>query len=146
MNSTRRRMVLHFATLFWIASIAPLATTAQDDFVPNLEERQLPKRMHSAMKQQPRVTVGQTSAEIVGSDNRALQAAVEYIAALGGGTVEIGPGTYLMRDSLHLRPHVTVRGVKGQTILRKADAATSLLGRDGDFGEEQLTLQVPAGF
>lgn len=146
MNPTRKRMVTYLTGLLWVTGIAPLATVAQDDFVPKVEERQLPKRMHSAMKQRPIVTVGQTSADIIGSDNRALQAAVEYIAALGGGAVEIGPGTYTMRDSLHLRPLVTVRGVKGQTILRKTDAATSLLGRDGDFGEEQLTLKVPSGF
>jgi polygalacturonase len=102
--------------------------------------------MHSAMKEQPRITVGQSNADLIGADNRALQAAVDYVAALGGGTVEIGPGTYAMRDSLHLRPHVTVRGVKGQTILRKADAISSPLVRDGDYGEEQATVKTPAGF
>ncbi len=147
MNLTRGRMVLQLAGLLWMAGMAPLAAAAQDDpGVPGPEERQLPKRMHSAMKQRPRVTVGQSSADIVGSDNRALQAAVDYIAALGGGAVEIGPGMYTMHDSLHLRPHVTVRGVNGQTILRKADAVSSLLGCDGDFGEEQFTLKDSAGF
>ncbi|HEX2746528.1 MAG TPA: right-handed parallel beta-helix repeat-containing protein, partial [Verrucomicrobiales bacterium] len=117
-----------------------------ESFAPPPSERQLPKRMHSAMKDLPRITVGQANADITGTDNRALQAAVEYIAALGGGTVEIGPGTYLMRDSLHLRPNVTVRGVKDRTILRKADAVSSPLVRDGDFGEEQATVKNPAGF
>jgi hypothetical protein len=129
-----------------IAGIASLASAGADDFAPRPEERQLPKRMHAAMKQGPRITVGQGGADISGSDNRALQAAVDYIAALGGGTVEIMPGTYTMRDSLHLRPHVTVRGVKGQTILRKADADLSGLVRDGDYGEEQVTVQDPDGF
>jgi len=131
-------------TLLWIAVQFP--TFAQDSFAPKIEERQLPKRMHSSMKHRPLVKVGRESGDFVGSDNRILQAAVEYIAALGGGTVEIGPGTYSMHDSLHLRPNVTVRGVKGETILRKADATSSPLGSDGDFGEEQLTLKIPAGF
>ena len=48
-----------------------------------------------------RVTVGLRDADIVGSDNRALQAAVDYVGNLGGGVVEIGPGEYLMRDALH---------------------------------------------
>jgi hypothetical protein len=26
---------------------------------------------------------------------------VEYVGSLGGGVVEIGPGVFLMRDSLH---------------------------------------------
>ena len=48
------------------------------------------------------VTVGVRDADIIGSDNRALQAAVDYVGNLGGGLVEIGPGEYLMRDSLHV--------------------------------------------
>ena len=146
MNPTPRRMYPQLAGLLLIAGIPPIASAADDDFAPPPEERQLPTRMHSAMKQGPRVTVGQSGADIVGSDHRALQAAVDYVAALGGGTVEIGPGTYEMRDSLHLRPHVTVRGLKGQTILRKADAVSSPLGCDGDFGEEQITVKDPTGF
>src|SRR5262249_10125400 len=78
--------------------------------------------------------------------NRALQAAVDYVAGLGGGAVEIGEGEYLMRDSLHLRSHVTVRGRKGKTILRKADATDSSLALDGDFAEQQVSGKRPAGF
>jgi len=102
--------------------------------------------MHSQMKTLPRVTVGRSDADIVGRDNRALQAAVDYVANLGGGVVEIGPGEYLMRDSLHLRAFVTVRGTPGKTVLRKADSVTSLLTLDGDYGEEQATVANVAGF
>lgn len=98
------------------------------------------------MSEEPRITVGLTNADLIGSDNRALQAAVDYVAALGGGTVEIGPGEYLMRDSLHLRSRVTVRGTPGKTILRKADGVESPLAIDGDFGEEQITVVDPKGF
>jgi hypothetical protein len=136
---------IHLFTALFL-SLPRLATAATEDFAPPTDERQLPKRMHSAMKEQPRITVGQSNADLIGADHRALQAAVDYVAALGGGTVEIGPGTYAMRDSLHLRPHVTVRGVKGQTILRKADAISSPLVLDGDYGEEQATVKTPAGF
>src|SRR5688500_7776311 len=76
---------------------------------------QLPRAMHSRMKAVPRITVGIRDADLGGTDNRALQAGVDYIAALGGGVVEIGPGEYVMRDSLHLRSFVTVRGTSGQT-------------------------------
>lgn len=93
-----------------------------------------------------RITVGLADADLVGRDNRALQAAVDYVAALGGGTVEIGPGEYLMRDSLHLRPRVTVRGAGDKTVLKKDASAVSPLAADGDFGEEAITLVKPAGF
>lgn len=119
---------------------------AAEDFSPKESERQLPRAMRSAMAERPRITVGRESADLVGADNRVLQAAVDYIAALGGGTVEIGPGEFLMRDSLHLRPHVAVVGTPGRTILRKAKAAVSRLGIDGDFGEEQVTLASLDGF
>src|SRR4051794_29351872 len=87
------------------AVLLPFSVLASEklDFSPRDSEEQLPKAMHSAMKVLPTVTVGQSSAEIVGRDNRALQAAVDYIANLGGGTVEVGPGEYVMNDSLHLR-------------------------------------------
>jgi parallel beta-helix repeat protein len=117
-----------------------------DEHAPKTEERQLPYAMHSAMKDRPTIRVGRRDAELVGSDHRVLQAAVDYVANLGGGTVEIGEGEYLMGDSLHLRSNVTVRGRKGKTILRKADAAVSPLAIDGDFGEQQITVRDPKGF
>jgi polygalacturonase len=98
------------------------------------------------MKDRPHVTVGLSGADIIGADNRALQAAVDYIAGLGGGTVEIGPGKFLMRDSLHLRSFVMVRGTPGKTVLRKAKAAVSPLALDGDYGEEQITVADSEGF
>jgi Periplasmic copper-binding protein (NosD) len=117
-----------------------------DDFAPKTDERQLPTAMHSQMSERPTVTVGRVGADVVGADNRALQSAVDYIAGLGGGVVDIGEGEYLMRDSLHVRSNVTVRGKKGKTILRKADAAVSRLSLDGDFGEQQITVADPSGF
>jgi parallel beta-helix repeat protein len=116
------------------------------DFSPKPDEQQLPRSMHSKMKDRPRITVGHRSADIIGTDNRALQAAVDYVAGLGGGIVEIGEGEYLMNDSLHLRSFVTVRGKGEKTILRKTKAVSSPLALDGDFGEEQITVLDPAGF
>jgi hypothetical protein len=124
----------------------PAAPGAEPDSSPPADERQLPKKMRSAMTDVPRISVGRTHADLLGGDHRALQAAVDYIAALGGGIVEIGPGEYLMRDSLHMRPHITLRGTPGQSILRKADAVESRLAIDGDYGEEQITVADPKGF
>jgi len=148
---------LVFATRGWrgmalgagilLVNSAPVLWGAPEpDFSPPAAERQLPGKMHSAMKNLPTIKVAQKDGDMGGKDNRALQAAVDYVAGLGGGVVEIGPGDYLMRDSLHLRAHVTVRGTPGQTILRKADGVVSLLAIDGDYGEEQITVKEPAGF
>ncbi|RUL83955.1 right-handed parallel beta-helix repeat-containing protein [Tautonia sociabilis] len=132
------------AALGLLLAASPAAS--QDAAGPPPDERQLPFAMHSEMSERPTITVGRADADLIGADNRALQAAVEYVAALGGGIVQIGEGEYLMRDSLHLRSHVTVRGVPGKTILRKADAAVSPLAMDGDFGEQQITVEQPSGF
>jgi parallel beta-helix repeat protein len=129
-----------------LAFSASTFAAEQRDFSPRPDEQQLPRAMHSQMKDRPKITVGLREADIVGADHRALQAAVDYLAGLGGGTVEIGPGEFLMHDSLHLRSFVTVRGIQGKTILRKAKAAVSPLALDGDYGEEQITLVNPDGF
>lgn len=93
-----------------------------------------------------RITVGLRDADIVGNDNRALQAAVDYVGNLGGGVVEIGPGEYLMRDSLHVRSRVTVRGAGERTVLKKDREYRSALAADGDFGEAAITVTDTSGF
>ncbi len=93
-----------------------------------------------------RITVGLREADIVGCDNRALQAAVDYVGQLGGGVVEVGPGEYLMRDSLHMRTGVTLRGTGNETVLKKSGEVRSLLAADGDFGECAVTVRNPEGF
>ncbi|MBC8471356.1 MAG: right-handed parallel beta-helix repeat-containing protein [Planctomycetes bacterium] len=140
-----------YLSLFAISIIVSTACIsysqeARKDFSPQPDERQLPKAMHSAMKELPYIAVGKDNAHLRGDDNRALQAAVDYIAGLGGGVVEISEGEYVMYDSLHLRSNVTVRGRKGKTILRKAKGVVTALAIDGDFGEQQITLKDPTGF
>jgi polygalacturonase len=143
----RSILVLFFATVLIVGAATVLpASEVRQDFSPKRQEQQLPRVMHSAMNELPRIKVGIRNADIIGSDNRALQAAVDYVASLGGGIVEIGEGRYVMRDSLHLRSNVTVRGKKGKTILRKANGVVSALALDGDFGEQQITVADPTGF
>lgn len=93
-----------------------------------------------------RITVGLKDADIIGSDNRALQAAVDYVANLGGGLVEIGPGEFLMEDSLHLHSNVILRGKGKDTILKKSHGYKSKLVLDGDYGQEEITVEAPSGF
>jgi hypothetical protein len=90
--------------------------------------------------------VGVNEGDFRGADNRALQAAVDYVAGLGGGTVRIGPGRYQMRNALMLRDHVRIVGVPGKTILAACDGVTSRLAVDGDCNERQVTLADPGGF
>lgn len=139
----------HFSAaivLCFLTSTLVLSDELPTQIAPPIDEQQLPFEMHSKMEQLPRVSVGQESEDLVGKDNRALQSAIDYIAGLGGGTVEIGPGEYLMRDSLHLRSNVKLVGVKDLTVLKKADSVSSPLAMDGDFGEQQFTVVDATGF
>jgi len=134
-----------FAAICLTAVVAPASDSSSSAMREELQ-LQLPRSMHTPMKERARVTVGLRDADLTGADNRALQAAVDYVASLGGGMVEIGAGTYLMRDSLHLRPNVTVHGQGDKTVLLKAKSVTSALKLDGDYGEEQFTVENAEGF
>jgi len=92
------------------------------------------------------VTVGATGADFVGSDHLAIQGAVDYAAAHGGGTVRILPGTYEMGNSLVLRPGVHIVGSGDATVLRKCDAASTPLSESADWYEEVVRVQDPGIF
>src|SRR5262245_40317562 len=58
----------------------PRATSGDDAVEPNWQERVT-------------ITVGPSDADLVGTSQRVLQAAVDYVSRLGGGTVRSLPGT-----------------------------------------------------
>ena len=126
---------------FCLAVLALMPALAYTESVPR-------SHPENALLAQPavRITVGLRDADIVGGDNRALQAAVDYVGKLGGGLVDVGPGEYLMRDSLHLRSGVTVRGAEAGTVFKKDAETRSLLAADGDYGEYAVTVANPNGF
>lgn len=93
------------------------------------------------------ITVGPgAGTDIRGKDNVALQAAVDYCAGVGGGTVLVRPGKYVMHDSLHLRSHVTVRGSGQETVLFKPPSVESRLSNDIAFGHMDVSLREPDKF
>ncbi|MEX2138893.1 MAG: right-handed parallel beta-helix repeat-containing protein [Pirellulales bacterium] len=94
----------------------------------------------------PEISVGIDKGDLRGADHRALQAAVDYVAGLGGGTVRIGPGRYQMRNALMLRSNVQIIGEPGQTVLVACDGAKVRLAADGDANERQITLEDVSAF
>src|SRR5438093_11574545 len=48
-------------------------------------------------EQRMAITVGPEKADLVGTTDKVLQAAVDYVARRGGGTVRVLPGTYRPR-------------------------------------------------
>ncbi len=91
------------------------------------------------------ITVAQSgAADVVGSDSAALRKAAAMLRP--GDTLSIGPGTYLMEDSLIIPSGVTVKGVSGRTILKKGRGVESTLAEDGDYGEHLIAVQDPGKF
>lgn len=92
------------------------------------------------------VTVGLAKADLIGGDQRVVQAAVDYVAALGGGTVKILPGTYRFRNAVYLRSHVRLLGSGDDTVLRKEPMTASKLAADSDWYDQEITLADAGGF
>jgi parallel beta-helix repeat protein len=93
------------------------------------------------------VTVGAADADVIGTDNAAIQKAVDRVAAAGGGTVVIKAGTYLLGNSVRLASHIRLRGEGPEkTLLKKAPGVESKLKLDADYGEFIATVEDASGF
>ncbi|MGD1101116.1 MAG: right-handed parallel beta-helix repeat-containing protein [Terriglobia bacterium] len=93
------------------------------------------------------VTVGPAGADVMGTDNVAIQKAIDRVAAAGGGTVVIKAGTYLLANSVRLASHIRLRGEgPGKTVLKKAPGVHSKLKIDADYGEMIATVEDSSGF
>lgn len=91
------------------------------------------------------LTVGQQQADIVGRDDKALQAAVDYLARIGGGTVKILPGTYTLRNSIYLPSRVRLRGSGPETVITKIASETIEFAEDSDWYDQEITLKSAGG-
>ncbi|MBT3381056.1 MAG: hypothetical protein HN742_10575 [Lentisphaerae bacterium] len=92
------------------------------------------------------VSVGGDGADFGGGDDKAIQAAMDYVARLGGGTVQLLQGTFVLRNGLFPSPHLTLRGSGDATVLCKDAGTTTELVREADWFEYCVQVQDPAGF
>ncbi len=92
------------------------------------------------------LTVGQTEGDLQDRDDKVIQAGVEYLHRLGGGTLQILPGVYLMQNAVYLRPNITLRGSGDKTVLRKAPSVVTPLVRDSDWFEYGVQVGDSKGF
>lgn len=92
------------------------------------------------------LTIGQTDGDLRGSDDKAIQAGVDYLHRLGGGTLRILPGVYEMRNAIYLQPHITLSGSGEQTVLRKTGSVMTTLVRDSDWYEYGVEVDDASGF
>ena len=92
------------------------------------------------------LTVGQEKADLVGTTDRVIQAAVDYVARRGGGTVRVLPGTYRLRNSIFLQSKVRILGSGEDSVLFKEPSVTTKLIVDGDHWDQEITLADSKGF
>ena len=92
------------------------------------------------------LTVGQTSGHLCGSDEKPIQAALDYLRRLGGGCVNVGPGVYDFRAPLMMAPSVKLVGTGGATVLRKMPSHRTPVIRDADWYEARIDVEDPSGF
>ena len=92
------------------------------------------------------ITVGAKKGDLIGSTDRVLQAAVDYVARRGGGTVRVMPGTYRLRNSIFLQSKVRLLGSGTDSVLFKEPSVATKLVVDGDHWDQEITLADPRGF
>ena len=97
-------------------------------------------------KQRVTITIGPKKADLVGTTGRVIQAAVDYVARLGGCTVRFLPGTYRMRNSVFLPSKVRLLGSGTDSVLFKEPSVTTKLIVDGDHWDQEVTLADAKGF
>lgn len=92
------------------------------------------------------ITVGPKEADLVGTTDRAIQAAVDYVVRLGGGTVKILPGEYRLRNAVRLTSGVRLLGSGADSVLIKEASVETMLAVDSDWYDQEVTLENPDGF
>lgn len=92
------------------------------------------------------LSVGNRDCDIEGFTNVHIQCAVDRLAMLGGGIVELSPGTFHMADALHLRSNVTVRGDGASTVLRKAAMKGARVSTFLGYGHYDVVVDDPDVF
>ncbi|MCL4194340.1 MAG: right-handed parallel beta-helix repeat-containing protein, partial [Thermoguttaceae bacterium] len=92
------------------------------------------------------LTVGPDKADLVGRDDKVIQAAVDYVARFGGGTVRLLPGTYTLRNSVFLASGIRLLGSGPDSVITKIASQTVSLAADSDWYDQEITLQDAARF
>jgi len=91
------------------------------------------------------LTVGQSEGDLQGQDDRIIQAGIEYLHRLGGGSLRILPGVYHLHNAIYLRPRITLQGSGEQTVLKKSASVVTPLARDSDWFEYGVQVEDAIG-
>ncbi len=96
-------------------------------------------------KERLTITVGPAKADLVGTTEKVVQAAVDSIARWGGGTVRILPGTYRFRNAVYLQSKVRILGSGLDSVIIKEPSVTAKLTQDSDWFDQEITFADAKG-
>jgi hypothetical protein len=91
------------------------------------------------------LTVGPEKADLVGSNEKVIQAAVDSVARWGGGTVKILPGTYRFRNAVYLQSNVRILGSGVDSVAFKEPSVLAKLFDDSDWFDQEITFMDTQG-
>jgi hypothetical protein len=137
------------------ATTALVAGSALADTTRNASPGQRPSaapratsgdRAEPAWKERLTVTVGPKKADLVGATDKVIQAAVDLVTRMGGGTVQLLPGTYRLRNAVYLQSGLRLVGAGADTVLIKEPSVTAKLVEDSDWYDQEITLADGKGF
>ncbi len=111
----------------------PRATDGDERFEPNWNERLT-------------ITVGEKSGDLTGTSDRVIQAALDYMARLGGGTVKVLPGTYTFRNAVWIPSKVRLLGSGADSILTRGPSVRTDLTLESDWYDQEVTLKDATEF
>lgn len=111
----------------------PRSTDGDDRFEPNWDERFS-------------LTVGAQDGDLMGKDDRVLQAAVDYVARMGGGTVRLLPGTFTLRNAVFLPSRLRLLGSGPETVITRIPSERVKIDDDSNWFDQEITLAKPGGF
>ena len=108
----------------------------KDNTVEKMEEKK-----PEMTEKSPVVTCGADGSDFPGFDQGAIQNAVNRVAAAGGGTVLLSAGTYLLRDAIHMKSHVTLQGSGvGETVLYKLPSVKTTTEGFCGYGHKEILV------
>jgi nitrous oxidase accessory protein NosD len=145
----RRRDLLGLAALPLAAALRPSAARADDPPpVPVTDPKAIDgdSRFEPDWQERLTLTVGPERADLVGLDDRVIQAALDYVARLGGGTVQLLPGRFVLRNAVSLPSGVRVVGSGEESVVTKVPSVTAPLADDSDWYDGEITLADASGF
>jgi hypothetical protein len=123
---------------------------AEDDRPPMTHPRATDgdDRAEPAWDERLTVTVGTEGkkCDLVGRDDKVIQAALDYVARYGGGTVRLFPGTFVLRNAIVLPSKARLIGAGADTIVTKVPSTSVALADDSDWYDREITLEDAKGF